>query len=85
MIDGIDIIERLHQRGALIKVLDKPHLDLTTPIGRGFIAFRGRATTDHQARQRRQAGRQGPRNPIWTQAEAQRAPTQGSREPTFGR
>ena len=24
-------------RGALIKVLDKPHLDLTTPPGRGFI------------------------------------------------
>ena len=24
-------------RGALIKVLDKPHLDLTTPLGRGFI------------------------------------------------
>ena len=23
--------------GALIKVLDKPHLDLTTPRGRGFI------------------------------------------------
>ena len=23
----------------MIKVLDKPHLDLTTPLGRGFIAF----------------------------------------------
>jgi hypothetical protein len=23
----------------MIKVLDKPHLNLTTPIGRGFIAF----------------------------------------------
>jgi Resolvase, N terminal domain len=23
----------------MIKVPDKPHLDLTTPIGRGFIAF----------------------------------------------
>ena len=30
MIDGIDIIERLHARGALIKVLDKP---------KGFLAF----------------------------------------------
>jgi hypothetical protein len=30
MIDGFDIIERLHARGALIKVLDKPHLDLTS-------------------------------------------------------
>jgi hypothetical protein len=35
MFDGIEIIDR----GALIKVLDKPHLDLTTPLGRGFIAF----------------------------------------------
>ena len=26
-------------REALIKVLDKPHLDLTTPIGRGSIAL----------------------------------------------
>ena len=25
--------------GALIRVLDKPHLDQTTPIGLGFIAF----------------------------------------------
>src|SRR5262249_25955443 len=32
-------IERIHARAAMIKVLDKPHLDLTTPIGRGFIAF----------------------------------------------
>jgi DNA invertase Pin-like site-specific DNA recombinase len=38
MLDGVAIIERIHARGALIKVLDKPHLDLTTPIGRGFIA-----------------------------------------------
>lgn len=39
MIDGIHLIERINARGALIKVLDKPHLDLTTPLGRGFIAF----------------------------------------------
>ncbi|HKA58548.1 MAG TPA: hypothetical protein VKD28_08020, partial [Gemmatimonadales bacterium] len=37
--DGIDIIERMQKRGAFIKVLDMPHLDLTTPLGRGFIAF----------------------------------------------
>ena len=29
MIDGVNIIERINARGALIKVLDKPHLDLT--------------------------------------------------------
>jgi hypothetical protein len=39
MIDGIHLIERINARGALIKVLDKAHLDLTTPLGRGFIAF----------------------------------------------
>jgi len=32
--DGIDLIERINTRGALIKVLHKPHLDLTTPLGR---------------------------------------------------
>jgi hypothetical protein len=31
------LIERINARGALIKVLDKPHLDLTTPLGRGVI------------------------------------------------
>jgi len=39
MMDGVHIIERIHARGAMIKVFDKLHLDLTTPIGRGFIAF----------------------------------------------
>jgi DNA invertase Pin-like site-specific DNA recombinase len=34
MIDGVAIIERINARGALVKVLDKPHLDLTTPLGR---------------------------------------------------
>jgi hypothetical protein len=38
MMDGASIIDRINKRGALINVLDKPHLDLTTPIGRGFIA-----------------------------------------------
>jgi hypothetical protein len=32
MIDGIHLIERINARGALIKVLDKPHLNLTTPL-----------------------------------------------------
>src|SRR5262245_41782637 len=58
MFDGIHLIERINARGALIKVLDKPHLDLTTPLGRGFIAFlsalagRRRAPSHPQARQR---------------------------------
>ena len=39
MVDGVAVIERINARGALVKVLDKPHLDLTTPLGRGFLAF----------------------------------------------
>src|SRR5262245_53867251 len=35
MMDGVAIIERIGARGALVKALDKPHLDLTTPLGRG--------------------------------------------------
>src|SRR5262245_25967782 len=50
MFDGIHLIERLNARGALIKVLDKPHLDLTTPLGRGFIAFLGAMAEDERGR-----------------------------------
>src|SRR5262245_60893289 len=50
MMDGVSIIERIHSRGALIKVLDKPHLDLTTPIGRGFIAFLSALAEDERLR-----------------------------------
>ena len=50
MLDGVHIIERIHARGALIKVLDKPHLDLTTPIGRGFIAFLSALAEDERQR-----------------------------------
>lgn len=50
MIDGIAIIERIHARGALIKVLDKPYLDLTTTLGRGFIAFLSALAEDERLR-----------------------------------
>ena len=50
MIDGIAIIERIHARGAMIKVLDKPYLDLTTPLGRGFIAFLSALAEDERQR-----------------------------------
>jgi len=39
LIDGIHIVERVHRRGAFIKVLDRPGLDLTTPSGRGIQAL----------------------------------------------
>ena len=50
MMDGVHIIERIHARGALLKVLDKPHLDLTSPIGRGFIAFLSALAEDERQR-----------------------------------
>jgi DNA invertase Pin-like site-specific DNA recombinase len=50
MFDGIEIIKRIHDRGALIKVLDKPHLDLTTPLARGFIAFLSAMAEDERQR-----------------------------------
>jgi DNA invertase Pin-like site-specific DNA recombinase len=50
MLDGVHIIERIHSREALLKVLDKPHLDLTTPIGRGFIAFLSALAEDERQR-----------------------------------
>jgi DNA invertase Pin-like site-specific DNA recombinase len=50
MSDGVHIIERIHARGAMINVLDNPHLDLTTPIGRGFIAFLSALAEDQRQR-----------------------------------
>jgi len=50
MMDGVAIIDRINRRGCLLKVLDKPHLDLTTPIGRGFIAFLSAMSEDERQR-----------------------------------
>jgi DNA invertase Pin-like site-specific DNA recombinase len=37
--NGIKIMERPHKRGAFIKVLDRPGLDLTTPTAQGILAL----------------------------------------------
>lgn len=50
MIDGIQIMQRIAARGAAIKVLDKPHLDLTTPIGQGLLALLSAIAEDERAR-----------------------------------
>jgi DNA invertase Pin-like site-specific DNA recombinase len=50
MADGIAIMQRVHERGAVIKVLDKPHLDLTTKIGQGFLAFLSALAEDERER-----------------------------------
>jgi DNA invertase Pin-like site-specific DNA recombinase len=39
LVDGIATMQRVHKRGAYIKVLDRPGLDLTTPSDRGILAL----------------------------------------------
>ena len=39
LLDGIRIIERVAAKGAMLKALDRQWLDLTTPLGRGILAF----------------------------------------------
>jgi DNA invertase Pin-like site-specific DNA recombinase len=39
MLDGIRIIERVAARRAALKALDRQWLDLTTPLGKGILAF----------------------------------------------
>lgn len=50
MMDGIKIMHRVADRGAMITVLDKPHLDLTTKIGQGFLAFLSAMAEDDRIR-----------------------------------
>jgi DNA invertase Pin-like site-specific DNA recombinase len=50
MIDGISIIQRIDARGAFLKVLDRPHIDLTSTLGRGFIAFLSAMAQDERER-----------------------------------
>lgn len=48
--DGIDIMRRVHAVGALVKILDKPHFDLTTPMGRGFLSMLSALAEDERER-----------------------------------
>ena len=50
MMDGIAIMQRVAARDAAIKVLDKPYLDLTTPIGRGILPFLSAVAEDERER-----------------------------------
>lgn len=55
MIDGINIIQRVAERGAAVRVLDKPWLDLTTPMGKGILAFLSALAEDERERITRRA------------------------------
>ena len=50
MFDGITIMQRVGARGAMIKVLDKPHLDLTTNIGQSVLALLSALVEDERTR-----------------------------------
>jgi DNA invertase Pin-like site-specific DNA recombinase len=63
MLDGIQIIQRVAARGALVKVLDKPYLDLTSTMGQGILAFLSALAQDERERivKRAQDGRKAAR------------------------
>ncbi|MEO1650010.1 MAG: recombinase family protein, partial [Pseudomonadota bacterium] len=50
MSDGIKIIDRVAARGAFVKVLDRPYLDLTTPMGKGLLALLSALAEDERQR-----------------------------------
>lgn len=64
MMDGIHIIQRIAQRGAFVKVLDKDFLDLTTPVGKGVLALLSALAEDERERiiKRGREGREAARS-----------------------
>jgi DNA invertase Pin-like site-specific DNA recombinase len=50
MVDGVSIIELVHKRGCFVKVLDKAHLDLTSAINRGLMAYLSALAEDERQR-----------------------------------
>ena len=60
MWDGLQIIKAVIDAGAGIKVLDRPYIDLETPMGRGFMAMLSAMAEDERLRiiKRTHEGRQ---------------------------
>ena len=50
MIDGVTIMQRIAERGALLKAIDKPWLDLTTAGGKEILAFLSALAKDERER-----------------------------------
>jgi len=48
--DGLQIIKAVIYAGAAIKVLDRSYIDLTTPMGRGFMAMMSAMAEDERLR-----------------------------------
>ncbi|WP_300019206.1 recombinase family protein [uncultured Roseobacter sp.] len=55
LIGRIHITTRIADRGTYVKVLDKPWLDLTTPMGKGILAFLSTLAEDERERITRRA------------------------------
>jgi DNA invertase Pin-like site-specific DNA recombinase len=60
MWDGLQIIKQVIDAGASIRVLDRSYIDLTTPMGRGFMAMLSAMAEDERLRiiKRTHEGRQ---------------------------
>lgn len=54
-IDGLDIMAEVGRREALIKVLDRPLFDLTTPMGKAMLGFLSAIAQDERERRLSQA------------------------------
>jgi len=50
MYDGLEIVRRIADRKAMIKVLDRSYLDLTTTLGQGILAFLSAIAQDERER-----------------------------------
>ena len=50
MTDGLNIISRVAEREAAVKVLDRDYIDLTTTIGKGVLAFLSALAQDERER-----------------------------------
>jgi len=50
MWDGLQIIKQVIDAGASIRVLDRSYIDLTTPMGRGFMAMMSAMAEDERLR-----------------------------------
>lgn len=50
MFDGINIMCQVADRGAVIKILDRPFLDLTTPLGKGLLSLLSAIAQDERER-----------------------------------
>ena len=59
MWDGLQIIQRVVDAGASIRVLDRSYIDLDTPMGQGLVAFLSAMAEDERCRilQRTRQGR----------------------------